>query len=184
MSQQRPFLDGDKVYLRGLSREDLEGPWLDWFNDQENTQYMSHGTYPSSREGHTQFYQNVVLSRDNLVLAICLKANGRHVGNIGLHGINWLFRSAQLGIVIGERSVQGQGIGTEAAKIIVAHGFNRLNLHKIWLRTAEQNVVAKRAFEKAGFKAEGLLREEICRNGEWQNAVYMGLLESEFRSAA
>ena len=166
MTLNHPFITGDRIYLRGLTIDDVDGPWLDWFNNQENTQFMFNGTYPPSREGQLEFYHNVVRSEDNLVLAICLVSDNRHVGNVGLHTINWLTRVAELGVIVGERSVQGQGVGSEAVKLIADHGFNRLGLHKIWLRTEEENKSARRAFEKAGFKEEGIIRQEICRDGK------------------
>ena len=175
-----PFLTGERLYLRGLEKSDIDGPWFDWFNDQENTHYMYNGTYPTSYEGHLKFYEQIADSKDDLVLAVCLKEDNRHIGNVGLHRISWMYRRAELGIIMGDRSVQGKGLGTEAIRLIVAHGFNRLNLHKIYLRVEEGNARARRAFEKAGFQTEGVLREEIYHHQQWSNSVYMGLLAREF----
>jgi RimJ/RimL family protein N-acetyltransferase len=180
---EHPFIVGEQVYLRGLAKSDIDGPWFDWFNDQANTYYMYNGTYPTSVEGHSRFYEQVVCSKDDLVLAVCLKGDDRHVGNIGLHRINWLYRRAELGIIIGDRQVHGRGIGTEAVHLIIQHGFARLNLHKVFLRVEDGNVAARRAFAKAGFVEEGTLRQEICHHGEWHDSIYMGVLAGEFRGA-
>lgn len=174
------FLQGEQIYLRGLRREDVDGPWLEWFNDQANTHYMYNGTWPTNREGHLEYYEQVRSSRDNLVLAICLNEDGRHIGNLGLHDINWMYRRAELGIIVGDTQVQGRGVATEALRLILAHGFNRLNLHKVFLRVEEDNGAARRAFEKAGFRDEGILRDEIYHHRRWRNSVYMGVIAEEF----
>ena len=177
---EHPFLVGGQIFLRGLMREDIEGPWFDWFHDQDNTRFMFNGARPNSRESMTQFYEHAATSPNDLVLAICMKENNRHVGNISLQRISWFYRRAELGIIVGDRSVQGRGVATEALKLILAHGFNRLNLHKVYLRVEEGNGSARRAFEKAGFTVEGILRDEIYHHRKWEASVYMGVLEEEF----
>jgi [ribosomal protein S5]-alanine N-acetyltransferase len=180
IDMEHPFLVGRDVYLRGLMKSDIEGPWFDWFNDQENTFFMFNGTYPVSYESHLDFYQQVIQSRDNLVLGICEKDNDRHIGNVGLHNINWLYRRAELGIIIGDRKAQGKGMANEAMRLLIGHGFSRLNLHKIFLRAEEGNSAALKAFERIGFKVEGNLREEIRHHGKWRDSIYMGILGTEF----
>lgn len=177
---EHPFLVGKQVYLRGLQRSDIDGPWFDWFHDQDNTRFMFNGSRPNSRESMEAFYEHAATSKDDLILAICMNEDNRHVGNISLQQVSWFYRRAELGIIVGDRSVQGRGVATEALKLILAHGFNRLNLHKVYLRVEEGNKAARRAFEKAGFVEEGILRDEILHHRAWQNSVYMGVLEDEF----
>jgi RimJ/RimL family protein N-acetyltransferase len=183
MKLDQAFLTGERVFLRTLTRADVEGPWLHWFNDQQNTQYMYNGTFPPSADTQMKYLEQVAGSRTHLVLAICLVDDQRHVGNVGLHDIDAFTGRAELGIILGDRSVQRKGIGAEAVRLIVAHGFDRLNLHKVYLRVEEGNTAARACFERAGFRVEGTLREEIRHHGTWRNSIYMGLLESDHRAA-
>jgi len=41
--------------------------------------------------------------------------------------------------------------------------------------------VAKRLYEKVGFKEEGIMREAIFRNGVYHDYVVMSILEDEYR---
>jgi len=91
-------------------------------------------------------------SDNDLVLAIISKSDNFHIGNIGLHNIDWFYRKAELGIIIGERNYQGKGLATEAVKLLLKHAFQRLNLHKVYLRTEEENERAIKMFTAAGFK--------------------------------
>jgi ribosomal-protein-alanine N-acetyltransferase len=118
-------------------------------------------------------------SDSDLVLAIVAREGDVHVGNIGLHRIDWQNRCAEYGVVIGERDFWGRGIGTEATRLICRHGFDRLGLHRIWLGVFATHEVAIRMYERIGFKVEGTMREEILRDGRYLDKVIMGLLAGE-----
>lgn len=174
------FLVGEKIYLRGLEREDISGNWYQWFNDEEVTRYMVRGAFPTSVESHTEFYEHIVHSSTDLVLAICDKNTGAHIGNVGLHRIDWINRSAEFGIVIGEKAFWGRGYGTEATKLIISHGFRRLNLRKIFLGVCAEHVAAIKAYERSGFRQEAVLKSELYRDGRYLDKVLMSIFATDF----
>jgi RimJ/RimL family protein N-acetyltransferase len=88
------------------------------------------------------------------------------------------------GIFIGEAEGRGKGFGTEVAALIVRYAFATLNLNRVWLQVYEDNKGAIRAYEKVGFKREGLLRHDSFRDGKYGNTVVMGLLRSEWKVSA
>jgi GNAT superfamily N-acetyltransferase len=77
-------------------------------------------------------------------------------------------------------SGRGRGLGTEATRLIVGYGFERLGLHRISLEVYAFNPRARRAYEKAGFRAECVLRESLRYNGEWIDATVMSVLAPEW----
>lgn len=179
-----PFLVGEMIYLRGLEKEDIKGNWFQWFNNQEVTEYMLHGAYPSSEEQHLDFYKQVTSSSNTFALAIIEKRTNRHVGNISLHHINWLDRRGEVSIIIGEPDVHGRGYGTEAIRLVAVHAFERLNLHKLWAGTHADNIAAIKAFQKAGFHVEARLKGELYRGNQYHEAVRLAILAEEFWSQA
>ncbi len=180
MMDKTVFLEGKQCYLRGLLRSDLQGRYFQWLNDQAVTRFMWNGSFPNSENRMNQFFERVTTSDTDIVLAIVRREGETHIGNIGLHQIEWISRKAELGIIIGEREHQGHGYAAEALHLVLRHAFLRLNLNKVYLRTEEGNESALRAFERAGFKREGLLREECFRDGQHRHTVYMGCLRSDF----
>ena len=175
------FLMGERCYLRALRREDVEGNWLHWFNDPEVTRHLIRGGFPATVESQLDFYESVVRSSSDLVLAIADAETHAHVGNIGLHRIDWQNRSAEYGIVIGEREHWGRGIATEATRLICRHGFDRLGLHRIWLGVFADHAAAIKVYERVGFRVEATLREALLRDGRRHDQALMGLLEGELR---
>jgi len=170
---EQPFLEGEKIDLRPLCLQDIEGCWRHWFNNPKVTRYMERGLFPMTRGALREFYSKVVNSGDNLVLAVVWKKNGRHIGNVGIHNIDWINRKAEFGIVIGESAYWGKGSGYEASRLMVQHAFNRLNMRKIFLGVRSDHHAAIRAYHKAGFCQEARLKEELYREGRYHDVLRM-----------
>ncbi|CAB3901029.1 Spermidine N(1)-acetyltransferase [Achromobacter insuavis] len=78
---------------------------------------------------------------------------------------------------IGDDVNRGKGAGTEALKLMLDFAWRDLNLQRVWLRVFESNVRAQRAYEKAGFEVEGVMRRAVWINGRWENEVILGWLK-------
>ena len=116
---------------------------------------------------------------DRLDLAVTDKASGECVGEVVLNQWDPGNESCNFRILIGPRG-RDRGLGTEATRLIVGYGFERLGLHRISLEVYAFNPRARRAYEKAGFRAEGVLRESLRYNGEWIDATVMSVLAPEW----
>src|SRR3989338_1006372 len=148
---KNPFLIGESVYLRTIDEGDLNATYREWFNDAEVNQFNSHHRFQNYDEDMRAYYDRVIKSHDNVVLAICDKATDAHVGNISLMNIDALNQHAELGIVIGDKMQWGKGVGKESMRLIVTHGFEQLNLHRIYLGTAEDNIAMQKLAQSLGF---------------------------------
>lgn len=170
---RHPFLVGDKIYLRSLADEDIDGPYFGWLNDQQSDVYTSHAIWPNSRTRMQKFLARIGDGRTDLVLAIVEKASDRHIGNIGLHEINWVHRYATLAILVGEADARGKGYGKEAINLLVRHAFDRLNLHRIQLGLRADNVAALKAYQGAQFREEGRFVEAMYGGGKYHDVIRM-----------
>ncbi len=175
-----PFIVGKKLYLRGLERADLSKNMFQWANDPEVTHFMFMGLKPNTMEALEAEYDTLIKSEKDIVFAIVDKKTGQHIGNAGLYVINWVSRSAEYRIIIGEKKFWGKGYGQEAASLILRYGFDKLNLNRIWLGVNASNKAGAACYRKAGFRDEGVLRQEIYRNGQYYDAIRMSVLRKEF----
>ena len=75
----------EQFYFRALKASDLNGRWADWFNDPRVTRYQAKGIYPNTAEGQRAYYESLIDSHTDVVLAIIDRSNDQHVGNVGLH---------------------------------------------------------------------------------------------------
>lgn len=180
-STQTAFLEGEIVALRPLVEADADGPYPGWLNDSEVCRYNSHHVFPYTAEQARAWIQSIPL-RDELVLAITLREDGGHVGNISLQQLNHVARSADLAILIGDRRAWGRGVGRESAALVVEHGFRVMNLHRITCGTTADNVAMRRIAESLGMREEGVRREAAFSDGSYVDVVEYGLLTNEFEA--
>ncbi len=176
-----PFLIGERIYLRPLEKEDLDR-CLTWINDPAVINTLGR-KFPTNRAQEEEWLVNQYKSDKSFSLAVVVNKGDRHIGNCGFNDIDYVNRKAVFGIMIGEKDCWDKGYGTEAARLMIKYGFEQLNLHRISLTVYSYNARAIRAYEKAGFKLEGKMRESYFRNGCYFDILIMAILESEWRQA-
>ena len=152
--------------------------YLNWLNDPEINRYTSRGVYPVT-EGQAMEYLETCQSQERIVWAI-FEQDQKHIGNISLQKIDLINRSAELAILIGEKSAHGKGYGLKAARLVCAHGFNALDLHRIYCGTHEDNMGMRKLAERLGMWEEGRSRQAFFKNGTFANVLNYGILKEEF----
>ncbi len=176
---------GDQVRLRAIEKEDLPF-YTRWLNDPDVRRGLSL-IMPLSMAEEEEWYATMLKrSPYERPLAIEIQPDIQKdiwvfVGNCGLFEIDWQNRLAEFGIHIGEKSYWNQGFGTKVMRLMLKHGFENLNLHRIWLRVFENNERALRAYEKAGFTLEGKFREAQFIEGKYVDVMIMSMLQSEWQ---
>ena len=116
---------------------------------------------------------------DDLVWTIADRESNTCLGHVGLYQIDHRVRSCEFGILIGEPSRWGKGIGREVTSATIAYGFDELNMNRIELSVIASNARAMRLYESLGFVREGLKRQAQYRAGEYVDIVLMSHLRSE-----
>lgn len=178
------IVPGEKVYL-GQIRKDLAPVYRRWLNDLRVSRTLGVINYqglPLTDEDEHDWYDAARKDPNETTFGIYERETGAPVGNVGLSGVRTPNRSAEFGILIGERSAHGKGYGTEATKLILDYGFTILGLHHIWLKCVAFNQAGLRVYEKAGFQYAGRLREGWQFGGQQHDVILMDVLASEFES--
>lgn len=171
------FLEGRKVILRPLDKETDLDKCLRWVNDPEVIQYVS-AVFPRAKKQEEEWFDK---EKENEVrLAIETKEKEEFIGSISLFGINNMNRVAELGIMIGEKTFWSNGYGTDAAMILIAYGFNSLNLRKIKWSALDFNERSVNCSKRCGCKVEGILKKEIFTNGEYVDMVCLAVFKKDF----
>ena len=175
------ILESKHLFFRPLLESDVEGGYAGWLNDPEVCAGNSHATFPVSRASLLEFVKRAAAgSKTEIVLAIVLRSDGRHIGNVSLQSINWVHRSGELAILVGAKDCWGRGYGEEASRAMVEYGFNRLGLRRIICGTFVGNTGMQRIAEKLGFRQEGLRRSAVYKDGSYHDVVEYGLFREEF----
>lgn len=172
---------GTNIRLRAIEREDVS-KYYEWVNDPEVTRYLSMYLPLSITDEEKWFERQMERDLHERPMAIELREAEawRLVGNCSVFGIDWVHSSAELGIMIGDKSVWNRGIGTQTMTLLLHHCFETLNLNRAFLRVDGQNLGGRRAYQKAGFVEEGRMRQAVYQNGKYDDMYIMSVLRSEW----
>lgn len=124
--------------------------------------------------GHAERFQQ----REILVLAVTLRATGELAGAISLTLRDSDYR-AELGYWMGV-PYWNHGYCSEAARALVAYGFEQMGLHRIYAHHLTRNPASGRVMQKAGMTYEGTQRQHIKKNERYEDVACYGILRSEY----
>src|SRR5688572_7905767 len=144
--------------LRPVSVDDVPG-LMDRLADKESGRLT--GTHAEFDEATARrWYTTRGEQTDRLDLAIVERATGEYAGEVVLNDLDRDNRSC--GFRIGLRpGFQDRGLGSEATRLIVAHAFDVLGLHRVALEVYTFNPRAQHVYERAGFRVEGTKRDAL-----------------------
>jgi ribosomal-protein-alanine N-acetyltransferase len=172
----RPYLSGDTVDLCPVSEDDLSF-FADTINDPAVWQTTGSRT-PYTEQQEREWYEERA-SAENGNVNFTIAVDGDPVGSLGLHGLDDVSGSAELGLWLAE-DYWGQGYGTEASRLATGYAFDQHRRHRVVARVFAGNEASKRVWEKLGFELEGTHRDEVYANGEYKDVHYYSVLESEW----
>jgi len=171
---------GGKVQLAVVQREYLP-QYVEWLNDWQVAQFLNPGIpMPFNLEDETDWFDNRRKSKENFVFAIITLDENKLIGNCGLHNVDLKNRTAVFGIFIGDKNYWNKGYGTDATRALLRFAFGELGLNRVELEVYDFNPRAMRAYEKAGFRSEGVRRQALYREGKFHNIHRMGILREEW----
>lgn len=180
---ERPIItiEGDRVAL-GPLRRDLIPLYQKWLNDPEVGRTLGASLRPLTVEDEQQWYEGTVGTKDAAHFQVYVRDGWRPIGVTQLGEIDHQHRTAEFGILIGEKDCWDQGYGTETTRLLLDYAFNVLGLHNVLLRVYDFNARGIRAYEKAGFKLIGHQRQARRLGGEPHNTIMMDAIATEFDS--
>ncbi len=181
MTAQSYFLEGKKIYLRPVSLEDVNETYYHWLNDPEVNQFLETRFTLQNMGRIREYVQSLQDKKDTVFLAICLKENDRHIGNIKLGPINWFHRIADVSLFIGAKDCWGKGLATESICLVAQYAFEQLNLHKITAGCYEKNIGSAKVFKKAGFSEDVVFKDHLFFEGSYQDKICFRLLQTEYK---
>ncbi|WP_375389221.1 GNAT family N-acetyltransferase [uncultured Amnibacterium sp.] len=179
----RALLLGELVRLRPLDERDL--PHLErWWTDPEWQVLQQQTVRPRPDGPASELFRSWSANENASGVGFSVESleSGEFVGHVTLWGATMVGRAATLGIVIGPSHV-GRGYGTDTVRVIARYGFQAMGLHRIGLELVAFNTRARRAYEKAGFRVEGVRREAVFADGGFVDEVLMGLLRQDWEAS-
>lgn len=166
----RGILEGRRVRLRPFSAPDITPAYLGWLQDPEVVRF-SNQRFRTHTAETCQAYLTSFNGSSNFFMAICDRDTEAMLGTMTVyrslpHG------TADIGIMVGERRVWGQGIGADAFCIVMATLLDSGEIRKITAGTLAANTGMIRIMEKAGMQHEATRRAQEMVDGVPVDVVY------------
>ena len=166
-----------RVRLVPLTEKHL-GATLQWVNDPAMMRLLGRAARVESDE-HQRWFAQIKQRTDCRYFSVETIEAALHVGNIWLWDINTTDRKAEVRILFGDEAARGHGYGTEAIRLLAHLAFDTMGLHRLFAYVFAINPRAKRAFENAGFRSEGVLREDRRLGDEYVDVYLLSQLSSD-----
>lgn len=176
-------LRGEKIYLQAITNLDKDYFYTIatksdgakfWYDDKQREKRLKSAFFKDWNEGH--FYIRKPLAGQCFWIIV----NSKKVGVIAYNVIDEKNQQTEIDIIIGSEEDMGKGYGSDAIKTLCGYIFEKLKLKKIWIEVRANNPRAIKAYQKAGFKKECVLKENEYFQGELVDCVRFGLLREDF----
>jgi diamine N-acetyltransferase len=163
---------GVKVYLRPIVKEDVK-ILNEWKNDEETFKYLGGGFMPLSIDQHAKWLESMMDTMGNNKRFIICDKQDVPIGMVGLYDINWIHRTCEIGVYLGNREAKGKGYGKEACQLIEHFASDYLNIRKIKLSVVSDNEIAVHMWESLGYQRVGEYKKERYIKGKYRNLTLM-----------
>lgn len=175
-----PTIETPSLLLKGLSPEDMKHIFENHSKD-EIKNILGHRSEKDFLEEKNK-YKNGYSSynRDFNLFLLTDKESETIIGRCGLHNWNKEHKRAEIGYVMTDERYKRKGLMSEAMKVIIDHGFNEMNLHRIEALVGPANVPSLRLMEKFNFVKEALLREHHYTADKFEDSVMFSKLYDEY----
>ncbi|BAV33530.1 acetyltransferase [Sulfuricaulis limicola] len=178
-------IDGKKVYLVPFEEKHLVDPaYYAWLTDFEVVRYIGRDEYlkPIQFEKVREYVEELWRNRYCSFFAMHHSGDDAFIGTAKINYLNeagFSTRTADIGIMIGDRGYWGKGMATDALFAICNYAFNDLSARKLTAGAVSANKAVIRAFQKIGFLEEGRLRKKLLISGEYMDHVLLGCFREE-----
>lgn len=183
----KPVLAGEKVLLRPFEEKDCEimcnilnEPGLKKLTGSVSSDEEANAApLLEETEKIRKWYMTRNEQKDRLDLAVEYRENDQVIGEVVFNEYDEQTNNVNFRVLLSEASCN-KGVGTEAISMFIQYGMEELELHKISLEVFSFNPRAERAYQKVGFKLEGIKREDFIYNQEYIDTKIYGLLKADY----
>ncbi|MDU2353340.1 MAG: GNAT family protein [Anaerococcus sp.] len=166
------MLEGKNVSLRTVELEDLD--YLNkWKNTEEVFKYLGGGFYPVSKDTQSQWMNSIIDTTNGNIRYIIQNKQNQPIGFIGLYSIHDIYRTAEIGLYIGEINEQKKGHAYEAYQLFENYIMNYLNIRKLKAYVVEINSPAVSFWHKNNYMVVGKFSKERYIDGEFVDVLIM-----------
>ena len=178
-------IETERLILREFRADDWEAVLASQSDPRYLRFYEWTGRTAQEARDFVQIFldQQAARPRHKFQLVITVRGDDRAIGNCGIRLAAPGARVADIGYELAP-DAWGRGYATEAARAILAFGFDTLGIHRAWASCVADNTASASVLTKLGLRREAHLREVAHYKGRWWDEQIYAILEDEWRALA
>ena len=173
-----PYRSSENCFLTKLEAEHATVTYLKWISDRKVSDLTYAGQFPPSLQQLESWIEGFD-NRSSIALAVIDVKTGNHVGNATLNNINWVTRTADLGLMIGDRDFANSAFIEESWRTTIQYAFNDLHLRRLYTGILEPAKEYLTAAKNLGMKHEGTWREQSYVGNDLVDEFLFGIMDDE-----
>lgn len=178
-----PFqnLETERLLLRRLTNDDFEEV-IALRGNPETMKFIPRPLVKTKEDAleHLRMMEEKIVNNTGINWGITIKGNPKIIGIIGHYKIQPENHRSEIGYMM-LPEFNGKGYMSEAIKVVLAYGFDQLNLHSIEAVIDPDNVASEKILQKIGFVKEAHILENELWDGKFWDSVIYSLLKRNFK---
>ena len=172
-------IEGAFVRLKEFTANNITDGYLKWLNDPVVVKYSNQRFIKHTRQTSFEYFETFT-NTSNLLLAVYLKDQDRYVGTMSVY-ISNIHETADIGIMIGDRSCWGNGVGSDAWITIMKWLLDIVKIRKITGGTLRCNVGMHRIMVNSGMLLDGVRIGQEIADEEVQDIMHFAKFNRNWR---
>lgn len=172
MTESFQVLHGEKVSLHSFQKSDIHDDYVSWLNDKKVTKYSNQRFITHTAESCEHYLESFCDTPNLFILVRRLKDN-LSIGTMTAY-VSEEHQTADLGIMIGRKTVWGEGLGQDAWNTLIDWFLKKKEIRKISAGTMSCNLAMIKLMDRSGMQMECIRPEHELLNGMPQDICYFG----------
>lgn len=169
------------IYLRPLLLSDyvLINKWR---NDPDMAKFLGGNMFLFSLDREKKWIEEKIFNDSkNLYFGICVENSDQLIGYTSINNLDLRNLKAEWGgTIIGNKEYLGKGLGRRAAILMLKYLFDQYPINKCYASCLQEHPSSVKLFSGIGFRQDGIIRDDVFKNGEFKTSLLFSILRKEF----
>lgn len=170
-----------RLKILPFTKDHITDEYISWLNDPILMKYSEQRHHTHNRESCLAYFNNFNF-KQNVFAAILVKDTNQHIGNINYY-IDKFNQTADMGILIGNHDVQGQGLGAEAWLSLMFYLFSIKDVRKVTAGTMSCNLRMLKIMKKSFMSLDSISSRYFLADGSEFDLVRYSIFKEDFLEA-
>ena len=163
-----------KIKLKILKINNLTKEYVSWFSDKSVVRFSQNQYKKFTLSGQRKYVKECLKNKNINLYGIFYKK--KHIGNICLTGLKSPGKLCEITYILGDKSLWGKGITSEAIGKIILIAKKKYKITKLYAGVVDKNIASTKVLEKNKFVLEGIRKKHLFFNNKFYNQLDYGLL--------